>query len=862
MGVVYRARDTRVGRSVAVKVLPSSFASDADRLRRFEQEARAAAALNHPNLLTVHDVGAIDGVPYIVSELLEGSTLREKLQGDDSLSSGRHSAIPTRKAIDWASSIAKGLAAAHDKGVIHRDLKPENIFVTTDGRVKILDFGLAKLTSSFLGSATDDTITQRNTSPGAIVGTVGYMSPEQVRGQHLDHRTDIFSLGAIIYEMLAGQRAFQGVSAADTMSAILRQDPPELEAVGVEISIGLERLVRRCLEKNRDERFHSAHDLGFALEAISGSPIRSAHDAAMPDRHRFVRPVMALAAALLIATAAFFVGRSSTNAAEAGADRTQPARFVQLTNLIGRESEPAISPDGASFIYSAPSEGSDDIFLQRVGGGNPINLTNSVDDEGFGAFSPHGDQIAFIGRGGLFVMGATGEAPRRLSAGRGRPAWAPDGRSIVVSTSSHLDPRVTDSFGELLRVDVSTGESTKIEVGGLDAVDPSCSPDGKWISFWGVRDESKRVICVVPAGGGVPNILTDDDFINWFPVWTPDSRAIVFSSTRGGSMNLWRLPVDPETGKPSGHPRPVTASPSWTGRFSIARTGAIAFESRAWTSTIQRAPIELQKARLGEPVIVMGQTTDVFDPDPSPDGLSLAVTIVDPDEDLVAFSIDDPSKRVRLTHDAFRDRGPRWLQSGERLLFHSDRSEAYECWSIRADGSGLRRETSGGFLFPDPSPDGVHFFAMKSTGDEWFLFDLRTPLESRLPVAFPEIEEDVSFRPLWWSSDGAKIIGEDFQFDELSNQLYAYTLATGTYEEIVHSGDRGAFLGMSPDEGSIVLVAFPSLLLLDPVRDVARTLGPLSPSSTFLRLARDAQTLYSITREHQSDIWLLEPEAK
>src|SRR5215813_7409618 len=262
MGEVYRARDTRLGRDVAVKVLPSSYSDDKERLHRFEQEACAAGALNHPNILSIYDVGTHDGSPYVVSELLDGETLRKRLSG---------TALPSRRAIDYALQLAQGLAAAHEKGIVHRDLKPENIFITKDGRVKILDFGLAKLIHTNGGESQTDVPTRRaDTDPGVVMGTVGYMSPEQVRGQRVDHRSDIFAFGAILYEMLSGQRAFHGDSPADTMSAILKEDPPDLASTNHNVSPALERLIDHCLEKNPEERFHSARDLAFALETLSG----------------------------------------------------------------------------------------------------------------------------------------------------------------------------------------------------------------------------------------------------------------------------------------------------------------------------------------------------------------------------------------------------------------------------------------------------------------------------------------------------------------------------------------------------------------------------------------------------------------
>ena len=261
MGEVYRARDTRLGRDVAIKVLPASFSADRDRLERFAQEARAAAALNHPNILSIFDIGDERGVFYVVSELLEGETLRERL---------KTGALSNRKAIDYALQVARGLAAAHEKGIVHRDLKPENLFLTGDGRVKILDFGLAKLTRpESSGTAADAPTIQAVTEPGLIMGTVGYMSPEQVRGKAADHRSDIFAFGSILYEMLSGERAFRGETAADTMSAILKEEPPELSETARNVPPGLERIVRHCLEKNPAERFQSTGDLGFGLEALT-----------------------------------------------------------------------------------------------------------------------------------------------------------------------------------------------------------------------------------------------------------------------------------------------------------------------------------------------------------------------------------------------------------------------------------------------------------------------------------------------------------------------------------------------------------------------------------------------------------------
>ena len=284
MGEVYRARDSALRREVAIKVLPSFVSRDPDRLHRFEQEAQAAAALNHPNILAVYQFGAFEGAPYLVSELLEGATLRQLMQ---------RGPIPVRKAIDYGVQIAHGLAAAHEEGIVHRDLKPENLFVTKDGRIKILDFGLAKLMQRQQDPGGDAPTQTKGTDPGMVMGTAGYMSPEQVRGKMVDHRTDIFAFGAILYEMLAGKRAFQRSTSAETMTAILNDDPPSISQIVQATPPGLQRVVHRCLEKSPEQRFHSASDLAFALEALSDSGSAPAGRAFPRSRSRWLWGVMA-----------------------------------------------------------------------------------------------------------------------------------------------------------------------------------------------------------------------------------------------------------------------------------------------------------------------------------------------------------------------------------------------------------------------------------------------------------------------------------------------------------------------------------------------------------------------------------------
>ncbi|HTV14821.1 MAG TPA: serine/threonine-protein kinase, partial [Acidobacteriaceae bacterium] len=341
MGEVYRARDPQLQREVAIKVLPSFTSADSDRLRRFQQEAQAAAALNHPNILGVFHLGTYQGAPYLVSELLEGSTLRQLLQAGP---------IPIRKAIDYGVQIARGLAAAHDKGIVHRDLKPENLFVTRDGRVKILDFGLARMARRGGPDSADATLTHA-TEPGMVMGTVGYMAPEQVRGETVDHRADIFAFGAILYEILSGTRTFRKPTSAETMTAILKEDPQPISQVLPNTPPGLQRVVHRCLEKNPEQRFHSAHDLAFALEALSDSAVSSSTTrfAQIEEKRWGARGAVAGAALAAVALAALAVYWLTRPASVPGA-----SNYLQLTH--DGQPKALIATDGSRLYLAVGSE--------------------------------------------------------------------------------------------------------------------------------------------------------------------------------------------------------------------------------------------------------------------------------------------------------------------------------------------------------------------------------------------------------------------------------------------------------------------------------------------------------------------------
>jgi len=436
MGEVYRARDPRIGREVAIKVLPSAASGDIERQRRFEKEARAAGALNHPNVLAVYDVGTHEEVPYIVSELLEGETMRSRIGGTP---------LPTRKTLDYAVQIAHGLAAAHDKGIVHRDLKPDNLFVTKDGRVKILDFGLAKLGDdlpiALAGPASDLSAaeTATGTLPGTLLGTLGYMSPEQVQGHTPDARSDIFAFGAVLYEMVTGRRAFKAATAPETLTAILKEDP--LEAPGVEASVppALERVVRHCLEKSPDERFQSSRDLAFALDALSGPADTTSMRPLDAGTGRPRWRTAAVAAALVVAlVGGLLVGRSWW--------KTPPLRFVQQTYRPGLVSAARFSPDGQTIVYSAAWEGGPlELYSKRPNGKDSTLVPLAGARPRILSVSPD-NQLAILlteplGRKGVYASDAgtlaraplAGGTPRELLDDVLSADWSPDGSELAAS---------------------------------------------------------------------------------------------------------------------------------------------------------------------------------------------------------------------------------------------------------------------------------------------------------------------------------------------------------------------------------------------------------------------------------------------
>ena len=758
MGEVYRARDARLDREVAIKVLTESLAKDATALARFEREAMSVAKLSHPNILSIYEFAQDAGTAFVAMELVDGETLRARLASGP---------IPPRKAIAYALQIAKGIGAAHARGIVHRDLKPENVMITRDDLVKILDFGLAK---PIAGGGSDLTRgASMATSAGTVLGTFGYMAPEQVRAQAVDHRADMFAFGAVLYEMLTGNRAFKGETAADTMTAILTKDPEDLDVARLSISPGLERTVRRCLEKTPELRFQSANDLAFALETLSTgsatistgggtqepSPVPSAP---VPTTRRAWLP-WAVAALAALAAAAAWIPRGSGPSAEGRWDN-----FTRISELAGEETAPSLSPDGTTVAYAIRVNGSWDIYSQRVGGRNatPI-ISDPQRNEGGPAYSPDGASIAFHeadADGGIFVAGATGESVRRVTDIGFHPAWSPNSKDIAFSTEEISDPASRLGESTLYVVSAAGGPPRKVVDG--DAAQPSWAPSGDRIVYWS-NTGGQRDIYTVAAAGGKREAVTEDAPLDWSPVWSPDGKRIYFASERGGAMNLWRVPVD-AAGRVTGAPETVTNGvQASAGLPSFSKDGSrLAFRSRVGSINPVEIPFDPATGRAGEPRLLDTRTNIRVPSDVSLDGTQIAYfSIGDRQEDLFVGPATGASKGSmrRVTDDVARDRAPVFTPDGRSLVFYSNREGKWGAWTVGLDGGGLRKlvdaPRSAVYVVLSPSGDAVVF-----TGDTG-----RDVYHSPLPATGPPTElqgtvvDGNAMGPTSWSPDGKQLAG-------------------------------------------------------------------------------------------------------
>jgi Tol biopolymer transport system component len=872
MGEVWRARDKRIGRDVAVKVLPE-FVAGNDQVRRFEQEARAAGALNHPGLVTIFDVGTFEESPYIVMELLEGETLR------DALGDGTPAPPPLRKTIDYAIQISLALAVAHEKGIIHRDLKPENLFVTTDGRVKILDFGLAKLAEDATDRDGRSKTARHLTSSGMVVGTPGYMSPEQVSAKPFDYRTDIFSLGAVLYEMISGSRAFDRDTAVETMMAVLNEEPPPLNAPPSKVPPILESIVRHCMEKNPRERFQSARDLAFDLRMLPDASNQTTKTRQPPMARRHL-PYVAVAVLALMGAGAGGWALLRNHGTKPAVPRT----YRQLTFADGIEIFPTLAPDGTTFAYVSAQSGNRDIYVQRVDGRAAINITaDSTADDSEPAFSPDGGQIAFRSEregGGIYVMSANGESPRRVTDFGHNPSWSSDAARIVVATEpTEMKPRIHINNSQMWIVDTHTGAKRLLQNDGPpgsgigthgDALQPAWSPHGKRIAFWGMTfDTLRREIWTIDPDAPDPartvvRAASSNGGAHWNPVWSADGRYLYFGGDNDGTLNLWRIPIDEETGTPAGPEEPALLPAVISGHYSFSKQGEMVYTTMTRSYFVLAMPFDEQSGALGLPQVLFGGSEEILCLAPSPDRRTIAFTTGGQEH---LFLIDANGKHLRqLTNDSGKDRSPVWSPDGKTLYWFAKRSGGPNVWSIKTDGSSFTRVTDDRdsrragvqhVYMPDVSPDGKTL-AVETDPVSSGLVHLDRPAGQRLEI----VARDMG-RPQW-SPDGRSLLG----FPALNKEgiylpgVAVHSLDTQRTIKVLDRGvpywlPRGHRIAFFENQQSGVLDLDTGRITTHPftsppgVELEQRFGGPV--------LSADGSTFYVRQTVEHSDIWIVHP---
>jgi Tol biopolymer transport system component len=857
MGEVYRAYDPRLAREVALKVVPDDLTADPRRRERFRREAHAIAALTHPHIVTVHSAEDIDGHLVLVMELVDGKTLADLLPS---------SGMSLSRVVKIAVQIADALGAAHDRGIIHRDLKPRNVMVGADGRVKVLDFGLAKLRDPAASDGLGHETASLNalTADGRIVGTAAYMSPEQAEGRALDHRTDLFSFGIVLYELSTGTRPFLGDSVVSLLSSILRDSPKPIAELNPRLPREFARIVKRCLAKDPDERYQSAKDLRLDLEELRQDSASSDGTAAVrgpagrPPRRLLLGG--AVLGALLAGSA---VGLPFLLKTPTATSSIVVASAQRLTVEPGPEHSADISPDGQWVTYTRTVDGVSNIFLQAVGGERAVNLTGeSNTGNGQAAFSADGARIAFRssrGGGGLFVMGRTGELVRQITDAGYWPTWSPDGTRLAYASEQVPDvPFAYIGGSTIWVVDVASGQRRKLS--DLDGTQPSWSPNDRRIAFWGVDPATQnRDIWTVPVGGGAAVRVTNDAATDATPTWSSDGRFLYFSSSRGGTTNLWRVPVDETSGATTGPLEAVTLPAQNAVHPTISRDGRrVAYTASSWSSHVYVQPFDRAKGEpTGTPRWVLGGPHDWTALRVSPDGRRMAMVRSGETRDLLVTAIDG-SNQQRLTDEQVGVRCPYWSPDGHTLAVLPMRRGDRDLILVDPDGGRTRRisdlTTVGLTGCPVWSADGRELAVVQGpTNPALLIFDPTRPVAGQQIEHVPAPPQG-TFYPRAWSPDGTRLAGT------VGSRLVVLERKTGRYTFVMEGTrvESGSSLAWLPDSRRLITMLDPRTLgLFDTTAGTMRTVYSSSPELVRGFALSPAGTEFYVSRgPDEADIWI------